>query len=146
MLDGAYGIAGHDLPHHDETLFVGIDPHAEITRSFTFRQMFFPSLGDDYADIVRSGYDEMMRWDGRMLRKVGSRTANFTALKVLWVLKIFEIIVDVLEIIFIEFPVVIAEYFVKSTSNISTVECSEKTKLSLSKNTESIKCVYNKQI
>ena len=32
LLDGAYGFAGIDLPHGDDSLYVGIDPHAEITR------------------------------------------------------------------------------------------------------------------
>lgn len=39
VLDGAYGLAGVDLIHDDETLFVGIDPHAEITRKLTAMQM-----------------------------------------------------------------------------------------------------------
>lgn len=39
VLDGAYGFAGIDLPHGDDTLYVGIDPHAEITRSFTNDEM-----------------------------------------------------------------------------------------------------------
>jgi len=39
LLDGAYGLAGVDFIHDDKTLFVGIDPHAEITRDFTVTQM-----------------------------------------------------------------------------------------------------------
>lgn len=39
VLDGAYGFAGTDLPHGDDTLYVGIDPHAEITRTFTNSEM-----------------------------------------------------------------------------------------------------------
>jgi hypothetical protein len=39
VLDGAYGFAGTDLPHGDETLYIGIDPHAEITRTFTNAEM-----------------------------------------------------------------------------------------------------------
>ena len=39
VIDGAYGFAGIDLPHGDETLYVGIDPHAEITRTFTNTEM-----------------------------------------------------------------------------------------------------------
>ena len=42
MVDGAYGFAGDDLLHGDDTLYVGIDPHAEITRTFTNSEMFFP--------------------------------------------------------------------------------------------------------
>lgn len=39
VLDGAYGFSGTDLLHDDDTLFVGIDPHAEITRSLTVSEM-----------------------------------------------------------------------------------------------------------
>ena len=30
---------GTDLLHGDATLYVGIDPHAEITRTFTYTEM-----------------------------------------------------------------------------------------------------------
>jgi hypothetical protein len=39
VLDGAYSFAGIDLPHGDSTLFIGVDPHAEITRTFTTSEM-----------------------------------------------------------------------------------------------------------
>jgi hypothetical protein len=48
LIDGAYGFAGVDLIHDDETLFVGIDPHAEITRTFTQKEMVssvYPAAG-----------------------------------------------------------------------------------------------------
>lgn len=99
VVDGAYGFAGHDLPHHDETLFVGIDPHAEITRHFTLLEMFWPAVGEKYDAIVDSGYQEMMKWDGKHKVKLGSRVANRPALYVLWFLKIFEIIADLFEYI-----------------------------------------------
>lgn len=101
VVDGAYGFAGHDTPHGDETLFIGIDPHAEITREFTNEQMFYPALGDDYTAIVQSGYDAFMNWKGHRLRKVGSRTPNHQALYVLWVLKLVEILIDMLEYIYV---------------------------------------------
>ena len=92
VLDGAYGFAGTDLPHGDDTLYVGIDPHAEITRTFTNAEMFFPPIGDAYDAIVRSGYEAMMAWNGDMIKKVGNRRPNFEALYVLWFLKSFEIV------------------------------------------------------
>ena len=104
VLDGAYGFAGHDLPHENETLFVGIDPHAEITRGFTFNQMFYPSVGQEYTQISQSGYEALMQWDGSLLRKVGSRIPNYQALVVLWILKCIEIVLDLLEYIFMEIP------------------------------------------
>lgn len=111
VVDGAYGIAGHDLPHGDQTLFIGIDPHAEVTRLFTFMQMFYPALGKPYDDIAQSGYDAMMAWDGEYLVKVGSRTANYSALYVLWALKFVEIIIDILEFLLISIPMRIAGVF-----------------------------------
>ena len=91
VVDGAYGFGGFDLLHGDDTLYVGIDPHAEITRSFTYPEMFFPSVGQSYVDMVESGYLAMTLWKGNMIKKVGGRTANYDALKVLWTLKVVEI-------------------------------------------------------
>lgn len=94
VVDGAYGFAGHNLPHGDDTLYVGIDPHAEITRSFTYPQMFLPATGVAYDEMVLSGYEAFSRWDGAtMNKKVGSRTPNYQALYVLWVLKWLEALV-----------------------------------------------------
>eukprot|EP01039_Chlorochromonas_danica_P008683 gene8683-9566_t len=90
VVDGAYGFAGEDLPHGDHTLFVGIDPHAEITRTFANDEMMYPPVGEAYEEMVRSGYLAFKQWDGRMLRKVGRRRPNYPALYVLWVLKVFE--------------------------------------------------------
>lgn len=48
-------MAGTDLPHGDSTLFVGVDPHAEITRDLTVTQMLVPVLGKEFDDMVESG-------------------------------------------------------------------------------------------
>lgn len=90
VVDGAYGFAGENLPHGDHTLFVGIDPHAEITRTFANDEMMYPPVGEAYEEMVRSGYLAFKQWDGRMLRKVGRRRPNYPALYVLWFLKVFE--------------------------------------------------------
>ena len=92
-VDGAYGFAGHDLPHGDQTLYVGIDPHAEITRSLTNNEMFYPTVGREYEAMVKSGEDAFMNWNGKMNIKVGSRQPNYAALCVLWTLKVIENIV-----------------------------------------------------
>jgi hypothetical protein len=55
VVDGAYGFAGHDLPHGDATLYVGIDPHAEITKELTNNQMLFPNVGEPYEELVQAG-------------------------------------------------------------------------------------------
>ena len=93
IVDGAYGFSGENLPHGDETLYVGIDPHAEITREFTNVEMVLPSVGDDFDKIVESGYQAFKKWDGRMNQKVGKRLPNYQALIVLWALKLIEIFI-----------------------------------------------------
>jgi hypothetical protein len=54
---------------------------------------FFPAVGKAYDDIVDSGYDAMMSWNGEMIKKVGHRRPNYEALVVLWFLKAFEVII-----------------------------------------------------
>ncbi len=43
VVDGAYGFSGEDLIelHHNDTLFVGIDPQAEVSRGLTYTQMVY---------------------------------------------------------------------------------------------------------
>jgi hypothetical protein len=94
VVDGAYGFSGVNLPHGDDTLYVGIDPHAEITRTFTYPQMFLPAVGREYDDMVLSGYEAFRLWDGvTMIKKVGSRTPNYSALYGLWTLKVLEVLI-----------------------------------------------------
>lgn len=93
-VDGAYSFKGSDLPHANSTLYVGIDPHAEVTRLFTNSQMFYPAIGDAYDEIVRTGYDAMLQWNGKFNVKVGSRRPNYEALHVLWFLKVIEVLID----------------------------------------------------
>ncbi len=97
-VDGAYGFAGHDLKHGDETLYIGIDPHAEITRHFNYVEMFFPPQGKDYDDMVKTGYVAAKEWFKKKSfnKKVGVpggpayRTPNWEALRFLWVFKFLE--------------------------------------------------------
>jgi len=92
VVDGAYGFSGIDLLHGDDTLYIGIDPHAEITRHFTYTEMFYPAVGKAYDDMVETGYQAMMSFDGKMIKKVGKRIPNYAALRVLWVLKFCEVL------------------------------------------------------
>jgi hypothetical protein len=94
VVDGAYGFGGWDLPHGDDTLYIGIDPFAEITRELTNGQMFWPSVGKDYDDMVTTGYEAFKAWDGTMSSKVARRIPNYQALYVLWFLKIFELVLN----------------------------------------------------
>lgn len=91
VVDGAYGFSGDDLLHGDNTLYIGIDPHAEITRDFTNAEMFFPAVDQAYDDMVETGYQAMMKFNGKMINKVGHRIPNYPALKVLWLLKFLEV-------------------------------------------------------
>ena len=50
-------------------------------------------MGAPYDQMVQSGYEAMMKWDGNMLNKVGHRQPNYEALYVLWFLKALEVIV-----------------------------------------------------
>ena len=90
IVDGAYGFAGTDLPHGDATLYIGIDPHAEITRTFTYHEMMFPMVDSEYEACAQTGYDAFMAWDGTHIAKVAARRPNYEALYVLWCLKGFE--------------------------------------------------------
>jgi len=121
VVDGAYGFKGTDLPHGDDTLFIGIDPHAEITRTFTNAQMFYPAVGAEYDEVALSGYNAFKEWaaTGKKIRKVGSRRPNYEALIVLWFMKLFEIIMDILEALFITVPGFAYKNLV--TSNTTTV-------------------------
>jgi hypothetical protein len=85
-------VAGADFPHGDDTLFVGIDPLAEISRELTYKQMIVPSEGQEYEELVESGYQAFMAWDGAMKKKVGARIPNYPALCFLWFLKGLEIL------------------------------------------------------
>jgi len=96
VVDGAYSMAGTDLPHGDETLFVGIDPHAEITRELTLFQMIYPAAGRDFDDLVTSGYNAMKNWDGDMKRKVGLRHPNYSALMLFWPLKVISKLIRII--------------------------------------------------
>lgn len=50
----------------------------------------YPVVGEEYEDMVRSGYVAFMAWDGSYNKKVGYRKPNYQALYVLWILKVLE--------------------------------------------------------
>lgn len=104
VVDGAYSVAGHDLVHGNETLFIGIDPHADVTMELTNNQMLYPATGDNYDSLVKSGYETMMSWDGSYSEKVGKRQPNYNALYVLWVLKYLDLFVGLILKIFVKWP------------------------------------------
>jgi len=58
-VDGAYGFAGADLLYGDRTLFIGIDPHAEVTRSFTNAEMLYPALGEECVNQANNKCTKM---------------------------------------------------------------------------------------
>jgi hypothetical protein len=94
VIDGAYSFSGQDLIHGDDTLFVGIDPNADITTELSTRQLMFPSVGKDYDDLVVKGYLAAMQWPGSFKAKVSVRNPNYAVLMILWPLKMLELIAD----------------------------------------------------
>lgn len=93
VVDGAYGFTAEDLPHGDNTLFIGVgQPTAEVNREMTFSQMLIPAKGEEYKEMVQSGYDAFMKWDGAMKQKVGIRMPNYPALRFLWLAKLVQML------------------------------------------------------
>jgi hypothetical protein len=93
VVDGAFGLSGHDLPHGDATLFVGgIDLLADVSGSLPFLQLVSPPIEQSYIDVVQAGYDAFMDWDGKFKRKVGIRKPKYIILCLLWFLKLVELI------------------------------------------------------
>ena len=90
-LDAAYGASGHDFPHKDDTLFIGVDqPAAEINRSMTVVEMTYPRLFEEYHDMLDSGYHAFESWDGTYKKKVGVRHPNYQMLDLFTFLKLLQ--------------------------------------------------------
>ena len=96
--------------------FAGIDPNAEITRELSMKQMLFPPIGRDYDDLVQSGYDAMINWDGKYKTKIGTRFANTPVLLMLWPIKFLEVFITFVEDSFLYFANRII-YLPKSVAN-----------------------------
>ena len=92
VIDGAYSFSGEDLLHGDETLYVGIDPHAEIGCSLENNKMLYPLHDAAFEEVAKCGYDAMMSWDGRMKAKVGRRLPDYKMLSFLWGLKLIQFV------------------------------------------------------
>ena len=56
--------------------------------------MMFPPVGLDYDELVISGYEAVMNWDGCYKTKIGTRFANCHVLAMLWPVKFLEIIIS----------------------------------------------------
>mmetsp|Transcript_33349 Transcript_33349/g.33969 ORF Transcript_33349/g.33969 Transcript_33349/m.33969 type:complete len:400 (+) Transcript_33349:126-1325(+) len=96
VVDGAYSMSGADLIHGDNTLYVGIDPHAEVGRSLRNDQMLFPLYDEEYRQVVDSGYLAMKNWDGRMNLKVGRRVPNYPVLLMMWPCRVLQLLIDMI--------------------------------------------------
>jgi hypothetical protein len=128
LVDGAYGFTGSSLRelHENDTLFVGIDPTADVGRSLTFSQMvrscvfppslvcvlcnsvvvqLYPLTGKDYEEVVESGYQDMKAWHRhRKADKVGRRIPNYPVLVIIWLLRCVHNIVDV--VLYVLWPLI----------------------------------------
>ena len=67
------------------------------------KQMLFPPVGRDYDDLVQSGYDAMISWDGKYKTKIGTRFANTSVLLMLWPIKFLEVFITFVEDLFLCF-------------------------------------------
>jgi hypothetical protein len=92
VVDGAFAISGHDLPHRDVTLYIGTSPRADISVSISVREFISPAIEQSYVDAIQAGYDAFMDWDGKFKRKVGIRKPKYLILALLWFLKLVELI------------------------------------------------------
>ena len=104
VVDGAYCFSGTDLPHGDDSLYVGDSPYAEVSMVMSAKQIMYPSLGEndcDYNYMIQTGYDAFMKWDGKMKKKVGLRKAHYPTQAILWVLKLFELLISFLKWLFL---------------------------------------------
>jgi hypothetical protein len=59
--------------------------------------MMFPPVGLEYDQLVKSGYEAVMNWDGCYKTKIGTRFANFRVLAMLWPVKFLEILITCAE-------------------------------------------------
>ena len=59
--------------------------------------MMFPPIGLEYDQLVKSGYEAVMNWDGCYKTKIGTRFANFRVLAMLWPVKFLEILITCAE-------------------------------------------------
>ena len=89
VVDGAFSIRGEILPHGDETLYVGISRHADITRKMTKEQLLQPPDAAQFSAMEQSGYDAMWAWNGQTRRKTGGvMLPDEDGLNLLWCLKV----------------------------------------------------------
>jgi hypothetical protein len=99
VIDGGFSFAGRFLSHGNETLFIGIDPNAEVSGDMSLVEMAFPMVDHKYDAAVEMGYQSMMCWDGRMKDKIANRHENWVGY-VFWFLKIVSIVCNVIIAIF----------------------------------------------
>ena len=88
MVDGAYSINGHQLPHGDDTLFIGISKHADITRYLSKEQLLQPPTAKQFAEMEQTGYDAMWGWSGQLKKKEGVMRRDIQGIRLLWFLKV----------------------------------------------------------
>jgi hypothetical protein len=131
VVDGAYGLAGSDLPHGDETLFIAIDPYGDVTRTLTNSQMLYPIVGEEFVKMKQSGYDAMMAWDGTLKKKVNYRFPNYSALAIMWSALFIELAFIFLVNLFIKWPLsLMISIFSYGTGPKRTVAADDKSDLS----------------
>lgn len=76
VIDGGFSFAGEYLSHGNETLFIGIDPNAEISGEMSLLEMAFPMINEKYVEVVEMGRKSILNWNGEMKDKVKHRKKN----------------------------------------------------------------------
>ena len=69
--------------------------------------------------MVQSGYDAFMHWNGILNKKVGHRQPNYSALYILWILKIVEYIFYLfIDLYYAIYASMIYYYYTNTTTSI----------------------------
>jgi hypothetical protein len=93
VLDGSCSFAGQELPHGDETFFVGVNQseHAEISYEMSFHRMCLPGDQNEFNFLFKEGYDTFKKWSTINLdtkwkkSKVFNIYPNYTVIILCWV-------------------------------------------------------------
>lgn len=86
VLDGSCSFAGHEFPHGNETLFVGVNQtEAEVKYEMSFHRMFFPGDQIEFNFLFKEGYDAFKKWNGVKKDKVLKIYPNYTIIVLCWV-------------------------------------------------------------
>lgn len=105
VIDGGFSFSGYELIHGNDTIFIGIDPNAEVSGELSLLEMAFPMIDEKYNSIVDMGRHSLHSWCANpvLKDKLSHRKKNPVGL-VMWPLFVISYFISVLRLI--------ASYFV----------------------------------